>query len=108
MLGPLQVEEAAAVLDQRIVAARQAVPELDQLQADMADLEAGGELDRAAIEAAVVGLAALELVVDQVVPATAGAVDHKHYRLAEGVEGKEHMGLYSVGHKAIQRRQYPV
>ena len=54
------------------------------------------------------GLAALGLVIDQVVPVVAAAVGHKHCQVAEAVGGKEHKGLDSVGHKAIQRRQYLV
>lgn len=108
MLEPSQVLGAAADLDQRTVAGRWAALELDRLRADTADPEAGEELGQAAIEAAVVGLAALELVVDQLVPVTAAAVGHKHYRVAEGVEDKEHTVLCSVGHKANQRRQYLV
>lgn len=100
MLEPSQVEGAAAD--------RWALLELDRLPTDKAGLEAGEELGLVAIGAAVDGLAALGLVVDQVAPVVVAAVGHKHCLAAEGVEGKEHMGLYSAGHKAIQRRRYLV
>lgn len=120
VLEPSQVVVVAG-LGGRMAADHFVVRGLDFPSVDWVAHMADGEVDQVVPEIAVIGpavvggldqvllgLAELELGVDQAVVEVAAVVVHMRYQAAEEVAGKARKVLYSVGHTASRQRQHLV
>ena len=120
VLEPSQVVVVAG-LGGRMAADHFVVQGLDLPSVDWVAHMADGEVDQVVPEIAVIGpavvegldqvllgLAELELGVDQAVVEVAAVVVHTRYQAAEEVAGKARKVLYSVGHTASRQRQHLV